>query len=76
MEEIKLVLGWVISDRSLLISLPAEKYHRLTNQINKISNSPRVSSKQLEILLGHLNHVASIHHMICHFLGRLCHAFM
>jgi len=47
-----------------------------SNQINEILSSPRISLKQLEILLGRQNHVASITHMIRHFLGRLRHAFM
>lgn len=72
MEAIKTVLGWIINTRSLSIALPLDKYLKWTSQVKEILNSTRVNSKQLEIL----NHVAAIQNMICHFLGRLHHAFM
>lgn len=36
MEEIKVVLGWDINTCTLLISLPADKHHKWTNQIKSM----------------------------------------
>jgi hypothetical protein len=70
MEEVKTVLGWIINTRSLSISLPVDKYSKWSSHIKEISSASTVNSKQLETLLGRLNHVASIQAMLHHFLGR------
>jgi hypothetical protein len=71
MEECKIILGWHINTRSLLISLPKDKHEKWITQIDQILNLKRVSTKQLEILIGRLNHIGAIISMIRHFLSRL-----
>jgi hypothetical protein len=71
LEEVKTVLGWIINTRTLLISLPVDKYSKWSNQISLILSSTRENSKQLEILFGRLNHVASIQNVLRHFQGHL-----
>jgi hypothetical protein len=71
MEECKVVLGWLINTRSLLISLPTDKHVKWSFQINTRSTSKRVQMKQLEVLIGRLNNLGSIIPMLRHFLSRL-----
>jgi hypothetical protein len=73
-EEVKIVLGWEINTRNLLISLPADKYKRWTEDINRMITSSKTSHDSLESTIGRLNHVAGIMPMLRHFLGRLRHA--
>jgi hypothetical protein len=74
-EEVKIVLGWVVNTRSLVISLPSDKYKRWSEDINKMISSGKSSNELLESTIGRLNHVAVIIPMLRHFLGRLRHAF-
>ncbi len=70
------VLGRILNTQSLQISLPLDKYQKWTADIIiKISN-PCVCVKQLESMLGQLNHVPNIISMLRHFLGRLQHTFL
>lgn len=75
-EEIKTILGWVVNTRKLLISLPTDKHKKWTADIEKNIESKRISHKQLESLIGRLNHVAGILPMFRHFLGRLHHTLI
>ncbi len=74
MDECKIVLGWMINTRSLTISLPKDKYTKWTLQIDQLLTTKRVSTKQLETLIGRLNHLGSVLQMIRHFLSRLRNA--
>jgi len=67
----KCILGWEINTRSISISLPPNKHRNWSAQIAIILSSKRVSSKELEILIGRLNHCASILPPMRYFLGRL-----
>jgi len=73
-DEVKMVLGWVINTRSLIISLPLDKYTKWSLDINKMISSRKTSYDSLESMIGRLNHVAGIIPMLRHFLGRLRHA--
>ena len=73
-EEVKVVLGWIINTRNLLISLPQDKHKKWTTDLNRMIASGSTSYKLLESTLGRLNHVAGIIPMLRHFLGRLRHA--
>jgi len=75
MDECKIILGWQINTRSLQISLPLDKHLKWIYQINSIISNKCVSSKQLESLIGRLNHMGSIIPMIRHFLSRLRNDF-
>jgi hypothetical protein len=74
MEESKTILGWVINTRSLIISLPVDKYDKWSKDIQLLISSKQVCSSQLETIIGHLNHTASILSMMRHFMGRICQA--
>jgi len=67
-EEVKIVLGWHINTRSLLISLPRDKHQKWSQDINKMISSRRTI---LESTIGRLNHTAGIIPMLRHFLGSL-----
>jgi hypothetical protein len=71
LEETKIVLGWLINTRSLLISLPDHKCHAWLRDIDAMLSAEKSSYQLLETLLGRLNHAACIFLPMRHFLGRL-----
>jgi len=61
LSEIKCMLGWDINTRTLRINLPMEKYNIWSSQLNEIlSKKGRTTKKIIEIVIGRLNHAASI----------------
>ncbi len=74
MEECKTILGWFLNTRTLTISLPHDKHKKWTAQIDKLLTQPRTSTKDLETLIGRLNHTGTIISLIRNFLSRLRHA--
>ncbi len=74
MEETRIVLGWLLNTRSLMISLPSDKHKRWISDINSMLSAPRVKHKHIESIIGRLNHVAGIYLSMRHFLGRLYQA--
>ena len=44
-EEIKIVLGWILDTKRLLVSLPEHKYIAWTSQIDELLNQKTVSNK-------------------------------
>jgi hypothetical protein len=68
MGETKIILGWLLNTRSLLISLPDDKHKRWTMDINKLISTTRVRNKIIETTIGCLNHVAGIYSPMRHFL--------
>jgi hypothetical protein len=74
LEERKIVLGWEIDTRSLIVSLPQDKFIKWNLELEKLLSAKRVNKQQLEISLGRINHLANIMPTIRHFLGRLYHA--
>jgi hypothetical protein len=60
MEESKCILGWIVNTRSLSISLPWDKHKNWSDQLLSLISSKGTSTKELEILIGRLNHCASI----------------
>jgi len=75
-EEVKIVLGWLINTRSLLISLPKDKHQKWSQDIKKMISLRRTSHELLESTIGRLTHTAGIMPMMRHFLGRLRHALL
>jgi hypothetical protein len=71
LEETKMVLGWQINTRSLLISLPDSKCFTWIRDIDAMLSASKSSYQRLETLLGRLNHMACIFLPMRHFLGRL-----
>jgi hypothetical protein len=76
MEESKIILGWLVNTRSLVIKLPQDKHQKWTNDISTILSQPRVNKKQLESIIGRLKHTSTITPLLRHFLSRLHHALM
>jgi hypothetical protein len=70
--EIKIVLGWQIDTRRLLIQLPDDKWLAWTNDITNIIEKRTIPTRQtLEQLIGRLNHAAHVIPLSRFFLGRL-----
>ena len=72
-EEIKIILGWVIDSRRLLIQLPAHKHAAWTSQLQSFTQRKSTNSKDIESLLGRLEQVALILPMFGHFLNNIRH---
>ena len=73
MEETKVVLGWLLNTRELLIHLPLNKFLGWTKDILATISQSVVKGKELETIVGRLNHVAMAMTQMRHFLNRLRH---
>jgi hypothetical protein len=69
--ERKIVLGWLIDTRRLTIELPVEKHRAWVGTIIDLLGQDLVSHKELERLIGRLNHAGFTIPMARHFLSRL-----
>jgi hypothetical protein len=69
--ECQIILGWIIDTRQLIIALPRNKFVAWTNAIKTLLNMDKVTHKELETLIGRLNHAGFIIPLAQHFLGRL-----
>jgi hypothetical protein len=68
--EVQNVLGWSIDTRRLLLMLPLDKYLAWSGDIDAVIKSSRISSSDLESLVGRLNHVSFLIPLSRHFLSR------
>lgn len=72
LSETKCLLGWEFNTRTLSIKLSNDKYNIWSRQINDIvRDKGQTSLKTMEIIIGQLNHTASIIPISWHFLSRL-----
>ena len=71
MEEWKILLGWKLDTRSLLVSLPFEKFKAWSDGINKIIQKQESNHDELETLICRLGHVTLIMPYSKHFMNRL-----
>ncbi len=71
LEEIKTILGWVFNFRSLLISLPDNKFKAWTEAINEMIESRKATAKELECNIGRLVHLGAVISQVYHFMSRL-----
>jgi hypothetical protein len=71
LEEIKIILGWVIDTRRLRVSLPDYKVKAWTQSILDILKTGKATLAELETLVGRLNHIGEIARATSHFLGRI-----
>jgi hypothetical protein len=69
--ECQIILGWIIDTCQLIIALPRNKFVAWTNAIKTLLNMEKITQKELETLIGRLNHAAFIIPLAQHFLGRL-----
>ena len=72
--ERKTFLGWIIDSRRMRVYLPGLKTLRWITDIDSVLSKDRVGSKQLESLLGKLNHAAFIIPLSRYFLNRIRHS--
>jgi hypothetical protein len=72
-KEIKIVLGWLLDTRQLLVLLPEYKQIVWKDQIQTILKESKATLEELENIKGRLNHLACIDWAACHFLGRINH---
>jgi len=72
LSETKILLGWELDTRQLLVRLMRDKYESWTSQLQDIiANKGLTSKKALETVIGRLNHVASIIPLARHFMSCL-----
>ena len=65
------ILGWIVDTRRLLIALPANKFKAWSASIGELLQKDTVTHKEMETIIGRLNHAGFIIPMARHFLGRL-----
>ena len=70
-EENKVVLGWNLDTRRLLVQLPTHKWKAWRSQITIALNSKTIDRKTLESIVGRLENVAIIIKMMGHFLNNI-----
>lgn len=70
-EETKMILGWLVDHRQLLVSLPENKFVAWSKALQDIIDSKTTTAKTLEQNIGRLVHVAQILPEIYHFLNQL-----
>ena len=69
--EVQVVLGWRIDTRRLEVSLPEDKFIAWTNDVRAARTNPTTARKELEQLLGRLNHASYVIPLARHFLSRI-----
>jgi len=69
--ETPVILGWQINTRTLSIELPNEKFKRWNQDLSETISTKMISFKELEKLIGRLNHAASACPIMRYFLNRL-----
>ena len=70
-EEVKIVLGWELNTREMLIKLPEHKYKAWPTKLSSFLTRKRANSKDLQSLLGRLEQVAIIIPMFGYFLNNI-----
>ena len=71
LEETKILLGWKLNTRQLLVSLPFDKYKAWSNDIVEILQRESTTFNELDSLIGRLTHVSVILSNMKHFMSRL-----
>jgi hypothetical protein len=71
LSEEPIILGWKINTRRLTISLPENKYKRWNEDLSSYIKAKKISYKDLESLIGRLNHSATACPLMRYFLNRI-----
>jgi hypothetical protein len=71
LSEKPIILGWRVNTRALTISLPDKKYKIWHSDLSHYIKEKKISHKNLESLVGRLNHAASACPIMRYFLNRL-----
>jgi hypothetical protein len=71
--EKKVILGWIVDTRKLSVALPQDKFKAWTGSVDDILHRHKSSipAKDLETLMGRLNHASYVIPYARHFTGRL-----
>jgi hypothetical protein len=70
-EELKIVLGWELNTRELLVKLPSHKFIAWTSQVKTFITRSSANGDDLRSVLGRLENVAIIIPMFGHFLNNI-----
>ena len=70
-EEVQIVLGWQLNTRLLEISLPDDKFRAWSADVRNLRIAGHCPAKELETLVGRLNHTAYIIPNSRHFMSRI-----
>jgi hypothetical protein len=70
-EEVQIVLGWRLNTRLLEVSLPDDKYRVWSADVRKLREAGNCLRKELETLVGRLNHTAYIIPNARHSMSRI-----
>lgn len=70
-EEVKVVLGWLINTRSFHVYLTTDKANDWIKDLDSCLKSQTCSKEKLETIIGRLNHTSIIIHLGRYFLTRL-----
>ena len=73
MAEQKIILGWLLNTRLFRVFLPDDKAKAWTEEIMGILSHTKVQEKELESIIGKLNHLAYLSPCGRYFLNRLRH---
>jgi hypothetical protein len=71
LSETPVILGWKVNTRLLTLQLPTKKYKQWDKDLSTMIKEKKTSFKELEKLLGRLNHAATACPLIRYFLNRL-----
>jgi hypothetical protein len=70
-EESKMIRGWLMDFRKLIISLPDNKHLAWSKSIQEILVKGSAKAKELETIIGRLGHLGAVIPFVYHFLSRL-----
>jgi len=71
LSETPTILGWVINTRLMTMSLPYKKFKHWNKDLIEVIKTRKISFKDLEKILGRLNHAALACPFMRYFLSRL-----
>jgi hypothetical protein len=70
LSETKVILGWFFDFGKLQISLPKNKFITWTENVSKLIAEGTTTTKELELMIGQLGHLAlvvpGVHHFLSH----------
>ena len=69
--EVLMILGWIVDTRNLEVQLPEDKIKLWLFDLDMMIENKMTFKKQIESVIGRLNHVGNIIPMSRHFLSRL-----
>ena len=70
-EETKVILGWELDSRRLLVKLPSHKFIAWSSQVRSFLDRKTANSKDLRSVLGRMENVAIMIPMFGHFLNNI-----